>query len=61
MFDFFLLVKLIPSITKNLNDFKNQAIVGITGWMEALADKSTQIIKESTIHNIVTFHTTIPT
>ena len=39
MFDLLLLVKLIPSTTKNLEDFKNQANIGITGWMEALADK----------------------
>ena len=32
---------------------------GMGGWMEALTDKYTN--KESTFHNIVTFHTTIST
>ena len=32
------------------------------GWMDALADKVHKYTnKESTFHNIATFHTTIPT
>ena len=38
---------------------RNLPNVGMGGWMDALADKYKN--KESTFHNIATFHTTIPT